>query len=66
VVGDLSDCQCEDLATSGLYSLFVSVAGMNWESYAKYRVLGQLAQIFSNLKRLMAAKIRLGSPTLIL
>lgn len=61
-VGDMSDQTCEEIVRSGLFSLFASVDGVSQEAYARYRVRGRVDRVFGNLERLIAAKIRLGSP----
>jgi radical SAM protein with 4Fe4S-binding SPASM domain len=59
---DLSDAQCEALVRSGLFSLFASIDGVSQEAYETYRVRGKVARVFGNLERLIATKLRLGSP----
>lgn len=59
---DLTDADCDEIVNSGLHSLFASVDGVTQAVYEKYRVRGRVARVFGNLERIIAAKIRLGSP----
>jgi len=60
-VHDFSDAYCEQLVQSGLYSLFASIDGVTQETYARYRVRGNLARVFANLRKIVFEKDRLGS-----
>ncbi len=53
----------EDLVGSGLDELCASVDGASQESYSQYRRGGDFSRVIRNLKRLSAAKKRLGSDT---
>jgi radical SAM protein with 4Fe4S-binding SPASM domain len=59
---DFSDEYSEQIVKSGLHSLFGSIDGATQDSYAKYRVRGNLSRVIDNLRSLVAATIRLGSP----
>jgi len=59
---DFSDAYCEEIASSGLFSLFASIDGVSQEVYQKYRVRGRVKRVFDNLQRIISAKIRLASP----
>lgn len=51
----------EDLASSGLDELLVSVDGATQESYERYRLKGDFGRVIGNMRRLMDAKKRIGS-----
>ena len=51
------------IVKSGLDYLTVSLDGVTQESYEKFRVLGDIDQVFDNLKALIAAKKELNSKT---
>ena len=55
-----SDAFLEELVKSGLEGLQVSADGATQESYAKYRVGGDLERVLQNMRRLAQAKERLG------
>jgi pyruvate-formate lyase-activating enzyme len=55
------DRRAEALVASGLDHLVVSIDGARQESYARYRVGGRLEQTLANMRRLNAAKARLGA-----
>lgn len=59
----LSEADAEALVRSGLDSLNMSVDGATQETYQKYRRNGNIDTVFKNMKLLVAAKKRLGSPT---
>src|SRR5262249_19248598 len=52
-----------DFISSGLDYVTVSLDGVTQESYEQYRVRGDLAEGFDNLRRLVAAKKALNSKT---
>jgi len=51
----------EDIATSGLERLVISLDGASRESYSRYRVGGDYDLVMSNMQRLTATKTRLRS-----
>jgi MoaA/NifB/PqqE/SkfB family radical SAM enzyme len=51
----------DDLVQSGLNRLVVSLDGASPESYARYRIGGNHDLVVSNIKKLIAAKNRIGS-----
>ena len=51
----------ERLVKSGLERLVVSVDGATQESYARYRIRGQLDKVLENVREIVAAKRKLGS-----
>lgn len=51
----------EELATSGLETLVVSLDGTSQESYSRYRIGGDYDLVVSNIKRLVEAKTKTGS-----
>jgi radical SAM protein with 4Fe4S-binding SPASM domain len=51
----------EDIVSSGLARLVVSLDGASQESYVRYRVGGDYQLVLSNIKKLLAAKLRLNS-----
>ena len=53
----------EELVKSGLEYLIVSLDGTTQDVYETYRATGKLDIVFKNLKEIIAAKRRLGSPT---
>lgn len=57
----LTDEQADELATSGLDKLIVSVDGATQEVYEQYRVGGNIESVFTNMKKLVAAIHRHGS-----
>jgi len=62
-VRDEEDYQLRELVESGLDELVVSIDGAGQESYGRYRVGGDFGRVTGNMKRLAAAKSRLGSTT---
>jgi len=52
----------EALVRSGLNFLFLSIDGATQEGYSRFRRGGDLALVLDNVKALVAAKRRLGSP----
>ena len=52
-----------DFIRSGLDYVTVSLDGVTQEAYQKYRVRGDIAEVFDNLRRLIAAKKNLKSKT---
>ena len=52
-----------DFIRSGLDYVTVSLDGVTQEAYQKYRVRGDIAEVFDNLRRLIAAKKALKSKT---
>lgn len=50
-----------DFVRSGLDYVTVSLDGVTQESYQQYRVRGEIAEVFDNMKRLLAAKRALRS-----
>jgi len=59
----LSADHCEEIVRSGLSRLIVSVDGADQDSYASYRVGGQLVKVLDGLQTLAETKKRLGSST---
>src|SRR5262249_22830215 len=59
----LSDERIEELLSSGLDYLNVSIDGFSQETYERHRVGGNLALVKSNLERIVAARQRLGVDT---
>jgi MoaA/NifB/PqqE/SkfB family radical SAM enzyme len=57
------DERAERLVRSGLSVLGVSIDGARQETYAAYRVGGNLDLVFANLRRVVDAKRRLGAST---
>tara|TARA_Y100000294_G_C8454046_1_gene295842 strand:- start:122 stop:778 length:657 start_codon:yes stop_codon:yes gene_type:complete len=57
-LNNLTDIQVEGLVTSGLDKLIISIDGATQEVYKKYRVGGDIEKVFSNLRKLVAAKER--------
>jgi MoaA/NifB/PqqE/SkfB family radical SAM enzyme len=53
----------EELITSGLDAIAVSIDGVDQETHQSYRVGGDLELTLRNLKLLLATRARLGSPT---
>ena len=58
-----SDEQAREIVESGLDEIIVSLDGVDQETYAKYRVGGQIERVFDGVRRLVAAKQRLGAQT---
>lgn len=58
-----TDESAEETVRSGLDSMIISLDGTTQESYARYRVGGDLARVLDGIRRLTAAKKRLGSRT---
>jgi radical SAM protein with 4Fe4S-binding SPASM domain len=52
-----------DIVNSGLEYVTVSLDGVSQESYEKYRVGGEIAQVIDNMRGLLAAREALGSRT---
>jgi MoaA/NifB/PqqE/SkfB family radical SAM enzyme len=52
-----------DFIRSGLDYVTISLDGVTQETYQQYRVRGDVAEVFDNMKRLLAAKKALGSKT---
>lgn len=61
----LSDERIEELLTSGLDYLFVSIDGFSQETYQVHRVGGDIELIKSNLERMVRTRDRVGSKTTI-
>jgi MoaA/NifB/PqqE/SkfB family radical SAM enzyme len=59
----LDDVYCERLVASGLDVLIVPLDGASPDTYAKYRRRGDFELVRSNMRRIQAAKARLGSST---
>ncbi len=59
----LSDGAIEALVKSGLDSIVLSVDGASQAVYEKYRRKGDLSLVLDNVRRLVATKRRLNSPT---
>jgi MoaA/NifB/PqqE/SkfB family radical SAM enzyme len=55
--------EINDFVRSGLDYVTVSLDGVTQESYEQYRVRGDVAEVFDNMKRLLAAKKALKSKT---
>ena len=58
----LPENSAENLVDSGVDSILVSLDGITQETYAKYRRGGDLNIVLSNLKAVLAARKRPGSP----
>lgn len=58
----LSPELAEELATSGLDELLISIDGATQETYEKYRVGGNLQQVLDNLELLKSANERSNTP----
>lgn len=58
-----SDRRLEDLLSSGLDQLAVSIDGFSQATYEKYRVGGDFGLVLGNLERLVAMRDRLGVAT---
>jgi MoaA/NifB/PqqE/SkfB family radical SAM enzyme len=58
-----SDERAEEIVASGLHILGVSVDGARQETYEQYRVRGDLSLVFENVRKINAAKRKLGSST---
>jgi MoaA/NifB/PqqE/SkfB family radical SAM enzyme len=61
----LADEWVDELVGSGLDILFASVDGFSQEAYERFRVGGDVELVKENLRRLAAARDRLGVPTVI-
>ncbi|QWV93951.1 radical SAM protein [Geomonas oryzisoli] len=59
----LSDKYLLDLMTSGLDRMTVSMDGMTQETYARYRIGGDIAMLKANLERLLRLRKQTGSKT---
>lgn len=59
----MDDARAEEIVRSGLNILGVSVDGATQEVYEQYRVRGNLALLFENVRKINAAKKKLGSKT---
>jgi MoaA/NifB/PqqE/SkfB family radical SAM enzyme len=59
----MDDARAEEIVASGLNILGVSVDGATQEVYEQYRVRGNLELLFENVRKVTAAKRRLGSKT---
>lgn len=59
----LSDERIEDLLTSGLSYIYVSIDGFSQETYQIHRVGGNIELVKKNLERLVEARDRLGLRT---
>ncbi|MFN8544983.1 MAG: radical SAM protein [Candidatus Binatia bacterium] len=57
------DARAEELVTSGLTILGVSIDGARQETYEQYRVGGDLATVLDNCRKVRDAKRRLGAQT---
>jgi hypothetical protein len=55
------DTRARRLVRAGLTTLTVSIDGAGQESYARYRVRGELAAVLANCRRITRAKQRIGS-----
>ena len=56
----LSDARIEEFLTAGFDDIRLSIDGTTQETYERYRVGGSLDLVLDNLRRLVAAKQRLG------
>jgi len=54
---------CDKIVQSGLDSMIISLDGVTQESYATYRVLGQLDTVLEGIRTLVAAKRRMKKKT---
>ncbi len=59
----MDDARAEEIVRSGLNILGVSVDGATQEVYEQYRVRGNLALLFENVRKVNAAKKKLNSKT---
>jgi MoaA/NifB/PqqE/SkfB family radical SAM enzyme len=59
----LDDARAEELVASGLHVLGVSVDGATQPVYEQYRVRGDIALVFENVRKINAAKKRLSVKT---
>ena len=57
------EARAEQLVSSGLHVLGVSIDGAEQETYEKYRVGGNLNTVLENCRRIAAVKRKLGSET---
>lgn len=55
--------KAEKLVNTGLNHLIVSISGITQETHSKYHILGDINQVFSNVKKISTAKKQLGSNT---
>ena len=55
-----TDAQAEAIVDSGLDEIIVSLDGVDQETYAQYRVGGNIDRVFNGVHRLIQAKKRLG------
>lgn len=59
----LSDARLDGLVRSGIDHMILSIDGATQETYAQYRRGGDLSLVLDNVRRLVATKRRLRSPT---
>jgi len=59
----LTDEQIEEIVRSGLDEMRMSIDGATQDTYARYRIKGNLQLVLENVRRLVDAKRRLGSNT---
>lgn len=55
----ISPEKAEEIVTSGLSEIIISIDGMTQETYEKYRIEGQLSKVLEGTKNLVEAKKRL-------
>jgi radical SAM protein with 4Fe4S-binding SPASM domain len=55
--------RAEELAASGLDDLIISIDGTDQRTYQQYRIGGDLQRVIRGIRRLVAAKKRLGTDT---
>jgi MoaA/NifB/PqqE/SkfB family radical SAM enzyme len=58
---ELSDSAIDDIVSSGLDEMRLSIDGATQEIYSRYRVNGNLDLVLHNVERLVAAKRRIGA-----
>jgi len=59
----LDDEKIDQLVTSGLEFICLSIDGVTQENYAHYRRKGELSLVLENVQRLVARRVALGSKT---
>ncbi len=59
----MDDARAEEIVRSGLHILGVSLDGATQAVYEQYRVRGDIDLVFDNVRKIAAAKRRLGSAT---
>jgi MoaA/NifB/PqqE/SkfB family radical SAM enzyme len=57
----LSEAQIQNLVSSGLHTLVVSLDGASRETYSKYRINGDFDRVLNNIRRVVAEKKQQGT-----